>query len=55
MNIHCYGVEANEQAFSSYLSSSWILKCNMMVAAFMGIKISLWCIKVYMIASSALT
>lgn len=38
MNIHCYGVQANEQAFSSYLSSSWILKCNMMVAAFMGIK-----------------
>lgn len=37
-----------------YLSSSWILKGNMMVAAFMGIKISLWCIKVYMIASSAL-
>lgn len=37
-----------------YLSSSWILKGNMMVAAFMGRKISLWCIKVYMIASSAL-
>lgn len=37
-----------------YLSSSWILKCNLMVAAFMGIKISLWCIKVYMIASAAL-
>lgn len=37
-----------------YLSSSWILEGNMMVAAFMGIKISLWCIKVYMIASSAL-
>lgn len=37
-----------------YLSSSWILKYNMMVAAFMGIKISLWCIKVYMSASVAL-
>lgn len=37
-----------------YLSSSWILKCNMMVAAFMVIKISLWSIKVYMIYSAAL-
>ena len=35
-------------------SSLCILKCNMMVAAFMGIKISLWCIKVYVITSAAL-
>lgn len=41
MNIHHYGVQC-------------ILKCNMMVAAFMGIKISLWCIKVYVITSAAL-
>lgn len=33
-------------------NSLCILKCNMMVATFMGIKISLWCIKVYVISEN---
>lgn len=45
--------QMNKLSLVTVCRNSWcILKCNMMAATFMGIKISLWCIKVYVISEN---